>query len=260
MVLGRGEGSKFLAWTLSTQGKLVDVVEQRRRFAKIARQKAAGEDMLIYPGKFVQVQFMVKDSTLYKRSEGWGWGRWRGTGLMPYGMDSRFVNECTGCHLPMRGDDFVYTLPITLAKSTHDELLNNKAASLPQSLPYRPLDWNVITIYVDPKSNTMATLYDNDAAMHAIRARSNDSSESTVAAPGGVLALVTWVQHEDPHWFGGRILDTPKSVEFVQANASGNLTRYRCHNGPGPSEHRSPADVAEKQTKVISNLAPAWLP
>jgi hypothetical protein len=230
------------------------------RFAKIAWQQAVGEDGLIYPGKFVQVEFMVKDSGLYKHSEGWGWGRWRGTGLKPYGTDSRFVSECTGCHLPMRGDDFVYTLPITFAKASRDEVLNNKAATLPQSLPYQPLDWNVITVYVDPQSHAMAALYGNDAAMHAVRARGNSSSGSIVATPGSVLALVTWFQREDPHWFGGRILDTPKSVEFVQANASGNLTRYRCHNGPGPSEHRSPADVAEKQTKVISNLAPAWLP
>ena len=26
---------------------------------------------------------------------------------------------------------------------------------------------------------------------------------------GAVLALVTWTQREDPHWFGGRIPDAP---------------------------------------------------
>jgi hypothetical protein len=229
-------------------------------FAKIAWQKAPGEDGLIHPGKFVQVEFMVKDARLYKHFEGWGWGRWRGTGLKPYGTDSRFVNECTGCHLPMRGDDFVYTLPMTVAKTGSNEVTNNKAAALPQSLPYQPLDWNVITIYVDPRSHTMAALYGNDAAMRAVRARSKDSSESTVAPPGSVLALVTWAQREDPHWFGGRIPDTPKSVEFVQADASGNLTSYRCYDGPGLNEHILPADVAEKQTKFVSTLAPTWLP
>jgi heme-binding protein/cytochrome P460 len=230
------------------------------RFAKIAWQKLVGEDGLIHPGKFVQVEFMVKDSRLYKESEGWGWGRWRGTGLKPYGMDSRFVNECTVCHLPMRGDDFVYTLPITFAKMSRDEVLNNRAATLPQSLPYQPLGWNVITIYVDPRSHTMAALYGNDAAMHAARARSTSSAESAVARPGSVLALVTWGQREDPHWFGGRIPDTPKSVEFVQADAAGNFTGYRRYDGPELSEDRSPAEVAEKQTRFISNLAPVWLP
>jgi len=230
------------------------------RFAKIAWQQAASEDGLIYPGKFVQVEFMVKDSRLYIRSGGWGWGLWRGTGLKPYGTDSRFVSECTGCHLPMRGDDFVYTPPMTVAKTGRDEVVNHRAASIPQSLPYQPLDWNVITMYVDPQSHTMATLYGNDAAMHAIRARGNGTSESPVTPQGSVLALVTWFQREDPHWFGGRIPDTPKSIEFVQADASGNQMAYRCYDGPGLSEHRLPDDVADKQTRFISNLAPAWLP
>ena len=51
------------------------------RFAKIAWQQAAGEDGLVYPGKFVQVEFMVKDAQLYRKTDGWGWGRWRGLEL-----------------------------------------------------------------------------------------------------------------------------------------------------------------------------------
>lgn len=123
----------------------------------------------------------------------------------------------------------------------------------------QPLEWSVITGYIDPRSHTMAALYGNDAAMHAARARSNGSSETTVAAPGSVLALVTWAQREDPHWFGGRIPDTPKSVEFLQADASGTRITYQCYDGPGLVEHGLSADVAEKRTKFISNLAPAWL-
>ena len=99
------------------------------RFAKIAWQQAAGEDRLIYPGKFVQVEFMVKNSAIYKKSDGWGWGRWRGAELKPYGLDSRFVSECTGCHEPVRGDDFVYTLPMTMARLGRSEVVNNRAAA-----------------------------------------------------------------------------------------------------------------------------------
>jgi hypothetical protein len=230
------------------------------RFAKIAWQKAIGDDGLIHPGKFVQVEFMTKDSKLYKESEGWGWGRWRGPELKPYGSDSRFVTECTGCHLPMRGDDFVYTLPMTVAKAGRDEVMNNVAAALPPSLPYRPLAWNVITLYVDPKLHTIATLYGNDAGLLAIRARSKGSPASTVVPPNGVFALVTWGQREDPHWFGGRIPDTPKVVEFVEMDASRNLNSYRRFDGPDFNQHSLPADVAEKRTRFILNLTPAWLP
>ena len=55
---------------------------------------------------------MVKQASQYRTTDGWGWGRWRGLNLKPYGIDSHFVAECTGCHAPVRGDDFVYTLPI----------------------------------------------------------------------------------------------------------------------------------------------------
>ena len=66
------------------------------RFAKVAWQQEAGSDGLVHPGKFVQVELMVKDARRYKDAEGWGWGRWRGLDLKPYGSDSAFVDECTG--------------------------------------------------------------------------------------------------------------------------------------------------------------------
>ena len=65
-------------------------------------------DCRVKPGKFVQVELMLKDAQRYKETQGWGWGRWRGLDLKPYGSDSNFVNECTGCHEPLRGNDYVY--------------------------------------------------------------------------------------------------------------------------------------------------------
>jgi hypothetical protein len=87
------------------------------RFAKVAWQQEASPDGLVHTGKFVQVELMVKDARRYKDTEGWGWGRWRGLDLRPYGTDSAFVKECTGCHRPMRDDDYVYTLPVTNVKA-----------------------------------------------------------------------------------------------------------------------------------------------
>jgi hypothetical protein len=45
------------------------------RFAKIAWQRETGADGLVQPGKFVQVELMLKDAQRYKDTEGWGWGR-----------------------------------------------------------------------------------------------------------------------------------------------------------------------------------------
>ncbi len=229
------------------------------RFAKIAWQQESGSDGLIYPGNFVQVELMLKDARRYKSREGWGWGRWRGADLKPYGSDAGFVNECTGCHLPVRGNDYVYTLPMTTAPVPGEEMVNNQAAALPASLPFQPLDWRAITMYVDPNSYTLSTLYGNDVAMQSVNAHDNGSQGSTYT-PGSVLALVTWAQRDDPHWFGARIPALPKSVEFVQLAASGQMNQYRRFAGKNMAETHLEALETAKHMSFILNLAAARLP
>jgi hypothetical protein len=222
------------------------------RLAKIAWQQQLGSDGLVHPGKFVQVELMLKDAQRFKDTEGWGWGRWRGMDLTPYGKGADFVNECTGCHRPLHGNDYVYTLPISSAKVDRPEVANNTAA-LPANLPYQPLSWSAITMYVDPKTRTMATLYGNDAAMRAALARQ--------AAPAGaVLALVTWVQRDDPHWFGARIPSAPQSVEFVEVTAAGQTSSYRRFAGAGLNEDYGAASAASQRTSFMLGLSPASLP
>jgi hypothetical protein len=224
------------------------------RLAKIAWQRELGPDGLVHPGKFIQVELMLKNARRYRNSQGWGWGRWRGADLKPYGKDARFVDECTGCHQPMRENDYVYTLPISTAKAGRAGLLNN-AAALPASLPYQPLDWGATTMYVDPKARTMATVYGNDLALEAGHAR----GAAPAYPPGAVLAVVTWAQRDDPHWFGARIPDAPQSVEFVEV-AAGGQPRYRRFAGPGLAEDRGAAEAAAQRTSFVLGLAPTWLP
>lgn len=61
------------------------------------------------PGKFQQVMFMVKDSREFMLTLGWGWARWKGAELKPYGKNASFTNECTSCHLPQKDKDYVFT-------------------------------------------------------------------------------------------------------------------------------------------------------
>ncbi|HEY5973143.1 MAG TPA: cytochrome P460 family protein [Geobacteraceae bacterium] len=63
----------------------------------------------LVPDKFAQVEFMVKDAVKYKTSGGWGFARFVGNELKPYGKDGGFVQECFGCHLPMADNDYVFT-------------------------------------------------------------------------------------------------------------------------------------------------------
>jgi hypothetical protein len=139
--------------------------------------------------------------------------------------------------------------------------VNNIAAALPASLPYQPLAWNAITMYVDPGARTMATLYGNDAAMQTVRARRAapvGGTEGPAYQAGAVLAIVTWAQRDDPHWFGARIPGVPRSVEFVQV-ASGGQTSYRRFAGSGLTEDHS-STAAAQRTSFAMGLAPAQLP
>jgi hypothetical protein len=226
------------------------------RLAKIAWQQELGPDGLIHPGRFIQVELMLKDASGYKKTDGWGWGRWRGLDLKPYGHNASFVNECTGCHIPVRGNDYVYTLPITPVQPVGVEVVNRRAAALPLNLPYRPLEWSAITIYVDPRNHTTAMLFGNDVAMKAVHATTS-RYKFPAYFHGAVLALVTWSQRDDPHWFGARIPDVPLSVEFVEI---GQASVYRRFAGPALSTEGATTQEAAQRKSLIMGLPPAQLP
>ncbi len=233
------------------------------RFAKIAWQQEIGPDGLVHPGKFIQVELMLKSAQPYKSTEGWGWGRWRGMDLKPYGANAQFVNECTGCHQPMHGNDFVYTLPIATAKLRRDDILNNPAAVLPAGLPFQPLGWNAITMYVDPRNRITATLYGNDVAIQAARQREHPTRQIANAPKypaGSVLALVTWAQRDDPHWFGARIPNVPLSVEFVQNPENQQRSVYRDFTGTGLIEKQVAPNESVERIGLIQGLIPVQLP
>jgi hypothetical protein len=68
------------------------------------------------PGDFVHVEFMVKDSSRYGTTGGWGFARWLGLTHKPYGADATFAQECFGCHQPVAGRDYVFTRPASLPR------------------------------------------------------------------------------------------------------------------------------------------------
>ena len=61
------------------------------------------------PGAFAQVEFMVKDAKKYQATGGWGFARFVGNELKPYGKDPSFVGECFGCHTPVANNDYLFT-------------------------------------------------------------------------------------------------------------------------------------------------------
>lgn len=81
-------------------------------FAKAAWRQQTNATGFTQTGAFVQVEFMIKDKGKYASTAGWGWGRWLGVELKPYGDGPDFTDECVSCHTPVRGNDYVYTMPI----------------------------------------------------------------------------------------------------------------------------------------------------
>lgn len=78
------------------------------------------------------------------------------------------------------------------------------------TLPANPLKWRIITSSIDPQASTMSTLYGNDTAVQYARSNAKHDYPS-----GSKLALVTWTRRDDPRYFGAKIPDRLKSIEFV---------------------------------------------
>ncbi|RBQ11405.1 cytochrome P460 family protein [Pedobacter miscanthi] len=83
-------------------------------FAKTAWKQQKAKDGSVYAGQFVQVEFMIKNAKQYAHTKGWGWARWKGENLLPYGKTVKFDTECISCHRPERNNDYVFTTPLAI--------------------------------------------------------------------------------------------------------------------------------------------------
>ena len=80
--------------------------------AKVTFREQPDETGFVQTGAFVQVELMLRNSEKYPETGNWGYGRWIGTDLKPYGKAADFDKECVGCHTPVRQNDYVYTMPL----------------------------------------------------------------------------------------------------------------------------------------------------
>src|SRR5262249_43519660 len=154
----------------------------------------------------------------------------------PYGSDAGFVNECTGCHEPLAGNNYVYTMPMAAVSARRAEVVNSRAASLGQ-MPL-PLAWRPITLFVDRAASTISVFFDIV----------------------GILARATWNERDDPHWFGARIPDQPVSLETLQVAPDGEAGGYRRFNSTGQAENSLPDAFVTQRTAFLRSLTPAQLP
>jgi hypothetical protein len=125
------------------------------------------------------------------------------------------------------------------------------SATASSALPANPLKWQIITAAIDPATSTMSTLYGNDAAVRY--ARQNAKHDYPADSQ---IALVTWTQRDDPRYFGAKIPDRLKSIEFVIVNATpGGALEYTYQKFEGtPLTKSQSVEGATPPTQAISLL------
>lgn len=213
-------------------------------FAKVAWEQLVDTAGMVHAGRFKQVEFMIKDSKKYASTKGWGWARWLGTQLTPYGKTAGFATECVNCHNPLKNTDYVFTIPRPLKADT---------------LAFNPLEWKVITTIMNKKNNTMSTLYGNDAAAaHAARGHAGNYPADAK------LALVNWSQVADAHWFGANTPGKIRSVEsisFEQAPAKTSAPIYQLYEGsPLRLSKTTDEQAVTGREKLILGLTASVIP
>jgi hypothetical protein len=214
-------------------------------FAKVAWDQLPDPAGEIHTGAFKQVEFMIRDQDKYAATDGWGFARWvGGLAFKPYGKNPGFVNECTNCHQTMAANDHVFTFPLADTLALFDQ-----ATSLPDSLSGHPMAGRVITEFVNCRDHTMSTLYGNDIGVKSAR-----SGQAAYPA-GSTLALVTWSQRDDPHWFGGRIPQMFQAVEVLTFGSGATPTYERYEGTPLAKRQPAAADVPGRIAYITAQKA-----
>lgn len=77
-----------------------------RHLASEENNKVFGRDQSFVPGPQTNVQFMVKDSTKYASTGGWGFGHFNPDGKPG---DEVFMKTCFPCHEKAKAHDLVFT-------------------------------------------------------------------------------------------------------------------------------------------------------
>lgn len=76
---------------------------------KVVWEKLEDKEGNIRPGKFINIQYMVRDKEKFSATKGWGFARFDTPGLKPYGTLASF-KKCIACHQAVKPTGFVFDL------------------------------------------------------------------------------------------------------------------------------------------------------
>lgn len=91
--------------------KHIDPFPDGAIIAKLVWEKLEDGEGNVRPGKFINIQYMVRDSEQFRDTEGWGFARFDGLELKPYSTAAE-PSKCISCHQAAANTGFVFDLPI----------------------------------------------------------------------------------------------------------------------------------------------------
>jgi hypothetical protein len=130
-------------------------------------------------------------------------------------------------------------------KVSDSDLYNTKAA-VPAKFDVAKLHLVVINTSINKKANTISVLYGNKLAYDQLKQGNSNLK------PGQLLALVTWKEQTDPHWFGANIPGNLLSVEYVRSKSDGNGVEYERLSGPSLEADADTLNNAEREAFIVS--------
>jgi hypothetical protein len=90
-----------------------DIWPQGSTIVKVVWNMIEDNDGNIRPGTFNNTQWMIKDDRKFPDTEGWGFARFNGTNLLPYGKTASFGTACFNCHKLVKETGYVFDLPVS---------------------------------------------------------------------------------------------------------------------------------------------------
>lgn len=186
----------------------------------------------VRPGSVNSIQLMVKDSRRFPATKGWGFAKFNGFGLAPYGADARFNTTCFNCHTMASAFGYVFNIP-------------------PKRVLFDAAGQGVITSFADNRQQLISTLYGNAAAQGAAR--------GGVRVPGAAYTLVTWTQVKNTYWYGSLINGSLVSVERVFILPDSRVD-YEVSNGCVPADNKGNESDRQSRIDLILGLRPSVFP
>lgn len=185
----------------------------------------------IKPGTLNSIQVMTKDTRRFTQSKGWGFAKFNGTGLKPYGTTAAFNTTCFNCHKIADATDYLFNIPLE-NKTGKREVFDARGLK-------------VITSFANTHQQTMAVLYGNEAG-HTTALKGY-----RVHVPGEVFTLVTYQQANNKYWYGSHINGEIKSVETVRSGIADNQLTYTLEQGSVAGSATRIAEILSHQPSVF---------